>query len=88
MDFFQNLFSVVSAGFASFKNLPGVVELTGLFSSKKEENSPARQAPNQAAAARQNVKVGGEVTFHNAPAGTTVRNTGSKDVNMSLAGNQ
>jgi tape measure domain-containing protein len=47
---------------------------------------PARQAPNAAAAERQSVNVGGEVLFKNAPPGTQVRNTGSPDIDMALAG--
>lgn len=80
-DFFVGLWEWVGQKWEMLKVLVGFSSGEG----KKGETSAARSAPNEAAASRQNVNVGGDIFVHG-PEGTKVQNTGSPDINFALAG--
>lgn len=84
-DYLMGLWTWIQGKWSVFSALMG---FSGGEDGKDGKSAPARQAPNESANARQNVNVGGEVTFRNAPAGTTVKNTGAPEINLALAGAQ
>lgn len=84
-DYLMGLWTWIQGKWSVFSALMG---FSGGTDGKDGKSAPARSAPNESANARQSVNVGGEVTFRNAPPGTTVKNTGSRDVNLALAGAQ